>query len=187
MRPMIGATILLALAGCDRSPTVEATNATGAEVAAKLQAAGGAESFVRPGKWSTNVTIESMTAPGLPPEAQAAMKNATANVRAVENCVTPEQAKKPTPEMFNAKSDNCKFAHFRMGGGKINMEMRCTGEGAGQNVSQLMKMTGTYSPDSYAMAMTSTTDTGAPEMGPMTMTMRLESKRLGECDSKQKS
>lgn len=184
MRILIGPAMLIAVAGCNRSPTVEATNATGAEVAAKLQAAGGTESFVRPGKWSTNVTIDSMEAPGLPPEAKAAMRNATANVHAVESCVTPEEAKKPTPEMFNGKSDNCKFSHFKMGSGKIDMEMRCTGEGEGQNVAQLMNMTGTYGPDEYTMAMTSKTDTGAPEMGAMTMKMHLVSKRLGDCDAK---
>ena len=184
MRVFLAVVAVAALAACNRSPTVEATNATGAEVAAKLQAAGGAESFVRPGKWATNVTIDSMDAPGLPPEAKTAMRNATANVHAVESCVTPEEARKPTPEMFNGKSDNCKFSHFKMGGGRIDMEMRCAGEGEGQHVAQLMKMTGTYSPDAYSMAMTSTTDAGAPEMGAMTMKMHLESKRLGDCDPK---
>ena len=184
---MLRKTIVVAfalVAACNRSPTVEATNVSGAEVAAKLAAAGAPESFVRAGKWSTMVTIDSMTAPGMPPEAQSAMRKATSNIRAVESCVTPEQAKKPTPEMFNGQSDNCKFAHFKMGGGKIDMDMRCTGDGAGAHVSQKMLITGTYSPDRYAMAMTSTTDTGAPEMGPMTMTMHLDANRIGECNAK---
>lgn len=184
MRTGISVVAMLLLAGCNRSPSVEAHNASVAEVAKKVAAAGGAESFVRPGKWQTSISIDSMDAPGMPPQAAATMKAMSAHAHVSENCVTPEQAKKPTPEMFSGGSANCRYDHFVMSGGKIDMVMRCTGTGPGAKVGQVMSMTGAYDPDSYHMAMTSQTDTGTSEIGPMTMKMHLDAKRLGECDAK---
>lgn len=184
MRGIILLMAVTGLAGCNRSPSIEAHNASIADVAAKVKAAGGAESFVRAGKWQTSVTIDSMDAPGMPPEASQTMKSMSAKAHVVDSCLTPEEAKKPTPEMFSGNSDRCRYENFAMAGGKIDMTMRCAGAGPNGNVGQTMKMTGTYDPDSYHMAMISTTDTGAPEMGPMTMKMHLDAKRLGECDAK---
>ena len=184
MRTLTTVAALALLAACNRSPTVEATNATASEVAAKVAAAGGATSFVRPGKWSTTVTIDSMDFPGMPPGMASRMNQHATAAHAVETCITPEQAKKPTAEMFSGNSDQCRYDHFNMGGGKIDMVMRCAGKGPGEKASQVMAMTGSYDPDSYRMAMTSTTETGAGAKGPMTMKMHLEAKRLGECDTK---
>ena len=184
MRELMLLAALATLVGCNRSPSVEAHNASIGEVAAKVKAAGGAERFVSPGKWQTSVTIDSMTAPGMPPQAAQQMKAMSARAHIVETCLTPEEAKKPTPEMFSGNSDRCRYDKFAMGGGKIDMIMKCSGAGPNGNVGQTMTMTGTYGPDAYHMAMVSTTDTGAPEMGPMTMTMHLDAKRLGDCDSK---
>jgi len=187
MRIVMTVTALALLAACNRSPTIEATNASRAEVANKIAAAGGAESFVRPGKWATTVSIDEMAVPGMPPEAAARIKGMNAKGRAFETCLTPEQAKKPTAEMFNGNSDRCRYDHFNMGAGKIDMVMRCTGAGAGKSASQVMTMTGTYSPDSYHMAMDSKTETGTGGSGPMTMKMHLDANRLGECGAPKKA
>ena len=184
MRTGMTVVALALLAACNRSPSIEARNASRADVANKIAAAGGAESFVRPGKWATTVSIDEMAVPGMPPEAAARIKSMNAKGRTFETCLTPEQAKKPTAEMFNGNSDRCRYDHFTMGGGKIDMVMRCTGEGQGSAVSQVMAMTGSYSPDSYHMAMDSKTESGAAGKGPMTMKMHLDANRLGECDVK---
>lgn len=184
MRVLITIVALTALAGCNRSPSVEAHNASVADVAKQVAAAGGSESFVRPGKWETSVAIDSMDAPGMPPQAAQTMKSMSAKAHVVQSCLTPDEAKKPTPEMFSGNSKNCRYDKFVMGGGKIDMVMRCTGAGPGAKVAQTMTMTGTYEPDSYHMAMVSATDTGTSEMGPMTMKMHLDARRLGDCDSK---
>ena len=184
MRNRSTAIALVLLASCNRSPSITATNATGAEVAGKIAAAGGTESFIRAGKWSTTVTMDAMTIPGMPPEAAARMKSATSAAHSVEACVTPEEARKPTAEMFNGNSDSCRYDHFTMGGGKIDMVMRCTGKGPEQKVAQVMTMTGSYTPDSYQMVMNSRTDPGTGGAQPMTMSMHLAAKRLGDCDEK---
>jgi MFS family permease len=64
-----------------------------------------------------------------------------------------------------------------MGGGTTDARMRCAQGGA----TQIMAMQGTYSPESYQMVM-STSLEGAPEpAGGMTMRMRVEARRVGEC------
>jgi hypothetical protein len=63
-----------------------------------------------------------------------------------------------------------------MGGGKIDAAMRCT-QGGG---TQLMEMDGKYSRDSYAMNMKSRMEGGATGK-PITMQMKVEAKRVGEC------
>ena len=44
-----------------------------------------------------------------------------------------------------------------------------------------MVLTGDYQPDSYSMAMTATNVGGGP-MEQMVMKMRVDAKRIGECD-----
>ena len=46
-----------------------------------------------------------------------------------------------------------------------------------------MAMAGTYSPDKYVLTMTSTNNAAGPA-GDMVMTMKVDAKRTGECDSK---
>ena len=57
-----------ALAACNKSPTVNAKNATPEEVAKKVEASGADANMVRPGLWQSKVTIEKFEIPGMPPE-----------------------------------------------------------------------------------------------------------------------
>ena len=180
------ATILLMsavpLAACNSSPSIEAKNATVAEVAAKVADAGGVDSFVRAGKWSSTVTIDEMSAPGMPPEAAAQMKQVMAKTHDIESCLTPEVAKKPKPDFFSGKDNGCRYDNFTMSGGKIDMTMRCSG-GHAMGTGTTMHMTGTYAPDAYHMAMENHVDTGT-KVGAMTMKMHVDAKRIGDCDKK---
>lgn len=169
---------LMMLGACDSSPSVEADNAKPSEVAAKVRAAGGGTSFVRPGKWLSTVTIEEMTIPGMPPELAAKMKERTA-AREVETCLTPEQANKPKEDFFAGVDKSCRYDHFEMDDGKIEATMRCSKD----QVVQTMTMSGNYSPDHYQMSMASKMDGAGPQSG-MTMKMKVDARRVGDCDAK---
>jgi hypothetical protein len=168
------------LAACDTDPEVSARNATAEEVAEEVADAGGSDSFVRPGKWQSRVTIEKFELPGAPPEAAAAMRNMHERAQVHESCLTPEQARRPKEDFFAGAGKNCRYQRFDMGGGKLDAVMQCTGEGA----AQTMTMAGTYGPDEYRMRMTMEAKAGSGPPGAMTMTMRVDAKRIGECDPK---
>lgn len=171
------------LAGCSTEPEVSARNATVEEVADKVRDAGGGESFLRAGKWVTKATIEEMSAPGMPQGVADEMIAAMAKKPGTESCMTEADVKKPRGDFFGGNK-NCRYDHFNMDGGQIDARMRCTGGGG----TQVMTMAGDYKPDEYHMRMTTETErpAGAPAgaMGSITMKMRVEGKRIGECDAK---
>lgn len=165
----------LPLAACNSGPTVEAENATGVEVAAAVEAAGGTGSFVSPGLWRSKMTIEDISMPGMPPQAVAQMREQMASRSTTsESCLTEADIKKPDANFFGGQGDSCKYDHFTMGGGKIDMQMTCNPGGA----QQVMKMNGTYSSDKYSMTASSE---GSGPTGAMTMKLRIDSERIGDC------
>jgi hypothetical protein len=172
----------LTMGACNKSPEVKARNATPAEVAEQVRASGGDQSLIHPGLWESKVTIEKLEMPGMPPEMAGRMKTMMAQNQEhdFKSCVTAEDVKKPKEDFFAGKNNECRYDHFTMGGGKIDAEMHC-GKG------QIMKMAGTYSPDSYQMqtSMIAAADKGDEGPGGMNMQMRIESKRVGECSAKQ--
>jgi hypothetical protein len=174
--------VLLAcgLAACGNDPQVDARNASAEEVANQVARAGGSDQFVRPGKWQSRVQIEKFEIPGAPPGAAAAMRDMQQRSQVHESCLTPEQAKRPKEDFFAGAGKNCRYDHFTMGGGKIDAAMKCSA----QNMTQTMQMQGTYSPDTYQMRMSMNAQAGSGPPGGMTMTMRVDAKRLGECDEK---
>lgn len=173
---LIGAVV--ALSACGPEPSVNETNASVEEVSEKVREASREQGLIRPGKWQSTVTIEEMSVPGMPPETAQRMQAMLEQSRSAEVCLTEEQAKKPNA--FFAGNDQCRYDHFTMRGGKIDAAMRCSSGEA----TQVMEMEGTYSPTSYNMRMMSKTE-GGPAGQAMTMQMRVESKRVGECDEEQ--
>jgi len=167
--------LVLLLAACGSGPTVEEENASVEEVAEKVRAASDNEGLLRPGQWQTRVSIEEVDMPGMPPQAAEQMKRMMAMSQTSEMCLAPEEVERPSGDFFGA-GENCRYDHFKMGGGKIDAAMRCTHGGG----SQRMEMAGTYSRDAYEMRMKSQMQ-GGPGGGPATMTMKVEAKRLGEC------
>ena len=171
-----------ALAGCDNSPEVHERNASIEQVANAARQANSATGIVlHAGQWRVSGTMEEMTIPGLPPSAQADMQRMLGekNNFTTEYCLTPEEAKKPRGKFFGGKqSDNCRYESFDMAGGKIDAVMRCEGKPSG---SMTMTLSGTYSADSYTThaAMDVAGDNGR---GGMTMKMRSEAHRIGDCD-----
>jgi hypothetical protein len=171
-----------ALAACNKSPTVNAKNATPEEVANKVEASGADADMVRPGLWQSKVTIEKFEIPGMPPEMAQKMKSVMAQgkVHDSQTCLTPADVKRPKEDFFAGKNNQCRYDHFTMGGGKIDALMHCGKKDAGQT----MRMAGTYSSDSYQMQMATEAKTGGEGAGAMQMQMRVESRRIGECSAK---
>jgi hypothetical protein len=173
----------LALAGCNKGPEVKAKNASVAEVAQKVHEAGADQSMVRPGLWQSKVTIDQFEVPGMPAEMAQRMKTMMAQQQehGFQSCLTAEDVKRPKEDFFAGKNNQCRYDHFTMGGGKIDALMHC-GKGGG---GQTMQMAGTYSPDNYQMQMSTQVNPAAGEQGGLTMKMRVEAQRVGECKAQQ--
>jgi hypothetical protein len=183
MKAMLYLMPLALLAACDSSPTVEAKNASVAEVAEKVrQANAGGDEYLRPGKWLSKATLEELSAPGMPAGMADQMKQAMAGKPGTESCMTEADVKKPHSDFFTGKqAENCRYDHFKMGDGKIDAVMRCNQE-SGQ---QVMQLKGDYSPESYTLQMAMKSEGGPSATQGMTMTMRVDARRIGECDGKE--
>ena len=181
MNRLILALPLLMVAGCNSGPEVEAENASIAEVAEQVREASDGKMMVRPGKWVSEVTLESIDIPGMPPAAAEQIKATMAKAASGhETCLSADQAKRPNEDFFAGSDGNCRYDKFSMDGGKMSGTMRCAQQGA----SQVIEFDGDYSPDSYEMRMSSTVEgNSGPETGPMRMAMRVKSRRIGDCDS----
>jgi hypothetical protein len=180
MRKILLAIPLAMIAACDRSPRVEAENATIQEVAEKVRDANGGDVLVvRPGLWESSVELESIDIPGMPPQAVEGMKKTMASaISGHRSCLTAEQARRPSEDFFAGAEGNCRYDKFSMDDGKMSGTMRCGGPRGG---TQLIQFDGNYQAEQYEMRMASTVE-GASAAGPMKMVMRMQSRRVGECD-----
>jgi hypothetical protein len=165
---------IAALAACNSSPTVTASNASSKEVEQKIAAAGDVQ-MISPGRWEGTLHITEMKMPGLPPAAQAQLAAARGDEKVV-SCVTPEDVKASKASMFGGIGDNCKYDHFAMGGGKIDGMATCD-RGSSKTKTAI---SGTFSSDTYHLAVRSE-GVGAAATDNMTMAMSVDAKRVGAC------
>jgi hypothetical protein len=170
------------LAACNSKPTVHAENASVADVAAATKDAVKLE----PGKWETRVAILSIEAPGLPPQAAAAMKQ-QAQAQKVETCLTPEQAAKPPQDMLGM-AKNCTYKKFEMSGGKMSGSLVCKNMSGMPTGEMRASMSGKFASTSYDVTSEATMDMpatpGAPAAGgKVTTKTQVSGKRLGACDA----
>jgi hypothetical protein len=170
----------LTLAGCNNSPEVHEENASIAEVQNKVAAATGNESFVRPGRWESKVTVEEMTIPGMSGNMASQMNSSMGQVQTQASCLTPEEAKRPKEDFFTGDNKNCRYDRFNMADGKIDAVMKCTEGGT----SHTMTLNGAYTPETYNMRMAMEAGGGDAAEG-MRMKMRVDAKRVGECTGKE--
>jgi len=172
---------VLCLAACNKGPEVNLKNATGNQVSEAVKQSGVMDSgqMVEPGLWESKVTIQEMNIPGLPPEYADKMKQQMAahQQQSSKHCITPEEVKKPKEDFFGGNK-SCKYDHFTMGAGKIDIAMVCKEEGA----AQAMNASGSYTPTSYSLDMSS--NSSGDEQHGMTMKMHVDSHRVGECTGK---
>jgi hypothetical protein len=169
------------LASCNKGPQVELKNATGNQVTQAVKQSGLMTSgaMIEPGLWESKVTIQEMNIPGIPPEYASKMKQTMAQHQqeASRHCLTEADVKKPKEDFFGADK-SCRYDHFTMGGGKIDVAMVCNREGTTQN----MNVSGSYTPTSYSTDMSMSGSEGR-EKG-MSMKMHVDSNRIGECTAK---
>jgi hypothetical protein len=176
----------LALAACNKAPSVDVRNASAEEVQAKV-AASGASQALKPGRWEGQVEVTELQMPGMPPAAAAQMKSQMAKASKFASCLTPEEAKKPTAEFFGRKGNGCRYDRFTMHDGKIDAVMSCATPGA-KAAAMTMTMNGTYAPDHFELAMTSKMAGGAGQpAGGMSMAMKMNSRNIGACKGDESS
>ena len=188
MRKTISVTLLAAaaaLAGCSKptpgngaasgySAAPAGTNGTAA--AAAGAAPSKTELKLNPGLWET--TIE-MSMAGMPESVASAMKGTKISTR---TCITPEQASKPSGEVFSGKKDkNCTYTDYNVGNGAIRGTIVCTGGAQGKTT---MAMDGHYSGDSFDLAM-KMASSGGPSGSGMQMETRTSGRRVGACTGKE--
>lgn len=176
------ASAALGLCACNKGPEVDLTNATPAEVAKAMKESGATRAMVRPGKWSSTVAILEMNSPGMPPEMQAMMQQRIGKPQTVEACLTADQVDNPE-RMLGQIPASCKYDRYVMGNGKMDGKLRCDTNG----LKQEMSVVGTYSKDQYSITIDNKTSVPAGALpggqpGTMSMKMKVDSKRLGECD-----
>jgi hypothetical protein len=172
---------VLCLTACNKGPQVNLRNATANQVSQAVKQSGvmTSDSMIQPGLWQSKVTIQEMNFPGMPAEYANKMKQSIAEHRneSSKHCITEADVKKPKEDFFGADK-NCKYDHFTMGGGKIDIAMVCHEE----ETTQTMSGTGSYTPTSYSID-TSMTGTGGQQQG-MSMKMHVDASRVGECTGK---
>lgn len=123
---------------------------------------------LKSGTWKVRVAIADIKMKGMPEGGQGqaiadAMKKRMAT-QEMTNCITPEQAAKPSAEILSARDHvNCSYTNTSISGGKIHAEMTCKPKGE-QAGTMSAVMDGTYAPDSYSMTMDMNT-AGANGMG----------------------
>ena len=172
MRPML---LPLALAGilaaCSSEPEQKTENMSAEEVADELS-----EMKIEPGQWEATNEILSVNAAGVPGDG---LKNMIGQKTTVSNCITPEQAARPSANFLPAQKDsNCTYQDWRMDDGEMTGIMTCQGGGMPGKV--VMKMTGTYGPTAYDLDM----DMNSSQLpGGMTMNIKAKTtgRRVGEC------
>lgn len=157
---------VLSACGQQKKDAVAVQSASPQEAASAV-AASGAEIKLHPGTWEKTIKISKMDMPGLPPEMAAKMQARMGMARVYSDCLTKEQADRPTADFFQKDSKDCTFDHLTMGGGKIDMKMTCK---VAQGGTTTMTASGTYDADS--MALTSSVEAeqaaGAPRFASTT-------------------
>src|SRR5438128_4580512 len=123
-----------ALTACNKGPEVDLKNASGNEVALAVRQSGvmSSDTMVEPGLWQSKVTIQEMNIPGIPAQYAGRMKQEMAahQKETTKHCLTKDEAKKPKENFFASQDKSCRYAHFTMGSGKMDMQMVCKEETA---------------------------------------------------------
>jgi uncharacterized protein YceK len=166
---LLSCAALLALGGCGSGGT------KGGEQSAEEVAKEMATLKMRPGQWEATNEVVSANAPGLPAEA---LRSMVGQKSTVSNCVTPEQAAKPSANFLAGQRDSdCTYQDFSTDDGRMTGTMSCAVPGMpGRTV---MKMDGKYSPVAYDMDMDM--DVAIPGGAKMKLKARTTGRRVGDC------
>ncbi len=132
-------------------------------------------SDIVPGNWETTVTLNDITlSPGAPPGMAEGMRAAMGGDGITsQSCVTQEDIDEGPENFLNGSGDNCEYSDMQMTNGIIRGSAICE-----SNMNIVLE--GTYTDTTYSMNVTANGDMGE-EMGPMTLSMAIEGRRLGDC------
>lgn len=161
---------LVSLAACGNSGE-KGREMTAEEVAEEMSAM-----KMDPGQWEATNEILSATAPGMPPDA---LRQMVGQKNTVSNCITPEQAAKPSANFLaGQKNSNCTYQDFNLKGGKMTGTISCTG--GDMPGKMVMKMDGEYDARSYRMNMDMEA-AGMPGGMKMNIKAKTTARRVGAC------
>lgn len=134
---------------------------------------------MKPGEWETTVQIVKLDMPDAPPQMKEALEQSMKQANnSSKSCVTPEEAERDPSEFIKkGQGGECTYERFSFAGGKIDGKMSCK---RAQQGALEATMTGTISPELLDMTMNSVTS-GSGMPGKVDMTMRMTSKRIGDC------
>ncbi|WEK42846.1 MAG: DUF3617 domain-containing protein [Candidatus Sphingomonas colombiensis] len=169
----------LVLAGCNNKPEVKAENASVAEVAAAANNA----IRMEPGKWRTEVSVDTVDVANMPPQVADTMKRqlSAAGKQTVEACVTKEQAERPPEDMLGGNGmKSCRYDTFEIKGGKLNAEMTCQGAPSGPGAMH-SKVSGDFGSSGYDLISEAKVDMNGQTI---TTKTKIKGTRIGACDAK---
>jgi hypothetical protein len=162
---------LIGLAACNSEKTEPKPDMTADQVAEQLK-----DMKIEPGQWEATNEIVSVDAPTMPGDV---LKQIVGRKTTVSNCITPEQAAKPTANFLAAQENNqCTYQDWSMQGGRMTGTMTCQG---GQMPGKVvMTMAGAYGSTRYDLDMDMKT-TGLPGGMVMNIKAKTTGRRTGEC------
>jgi hypothetical protein len=138
-----------------------------------LVAGGAAQAqTVQPGLWESTSKVTAISAPDMPANVTAMMKNRPPIVS--RQCIRPADAAKGFQEMFKDKAQNCVVKSNSYVGGVIDVQSQCTAQGR----TSTMHMHGPYSPIAYTL--TSEMTMNSADMR-MKTSMIVSGRRIGPC------
>ena len=154
----------LGLAACNSNEGVTAKDASVEEVA---KAVAESDVALRPGRWETSVSMAGDATP-IPGAGKGGMAT----------CLTNDDLAQMDKQMMQKPMDSCKYDSFTMAGGRIAGAMSCN-PAEGEGPTMKMTMDGTYTPETYELAMTTEMSMGGRSQS---TTMQVTARRVGECD-----
>jgi hypothetical protein len=176
------AALALSLAACGKGGTgsgqaaangsAPAAGNASASASTPVTAPAGEGLKLRPGRYETAME---MKVSGLPPEVAKAM---TGTKMTSKSCITPEEANRPSGQMFGGdKAQGCKSQNMAYAGGRIHGSMTCPARNGGG--ASEFSMDGTYSAEAFDIR-TRIVAHGAGSQA-MTMEGHTVGRRIGEC------
>jgi hypothetical protein len=129
-----------------------------------------------PGKYSADITVQSVDIPGAPPQMAGMMTKMMS--RQTTYCLTEADVEEGyraiTRRSQGEGGEECTYDRFSMDGGELDAQMTCRVDGR----TMTMVMEGTGTPNSSDITMTMSGDMG---VGPGSIRMRVLHNRLGPC------
>ena len=142
-----------------------------------VPAAAAAQSM-SPGLWETTsrtTDFDMQLPPGVPAGMMDMVKQQmSSRSHSMQQCITRADLEEAPEKLFQESDGQCRYERFSMEGGELDAVANCRMQG----MSMKMEMSGSYTPTTYDSRVVLQ---GSGDMGPVTMTMEGEGRRIGDC------